>query len=170
MTNKQLDPKNKQEVIDFLNSEFSGIKVEDLSDILEDGIDNSVDFGERQSMELLLDSLNDVGSFRLDGDPIDGDDSFLRLQEVFENLHYDNGLPLSGLNYPEQNPTKENNFFDHYDRDQDFGSFFDEFPVKEFKFDRKGDLYIVLDVTYKKLFEYCKSMYEGSSWEHDFQY
>ena len=75
MTNKQLDPKNKQEVIDFLNSEFSGIKVEDLSDILEDGIDNSVDFGERQSMELLLDSLNDVGSFRLDGDPIDGDDS-----------------------------------------------------------------------------------------------
>ena len=31
MTNKQFDPKNKQEVIDFLNSEFSGIKVEDLT-------------------------------------------------------------------------------------------------------------------------------------------
>ena len=164
----QLDVNNKQEVIKFLNSKFSGMEVDELRELLERVLRRPGNPNQKQVIKLLSESMENVEFFRLSGDPIDGQDAFLRLKEVFENLHYDNGLPLSGLNFPEQNPTEENDYFEHFDRTDEFWTYFDNFPVKEFKFDSKGNLIGILDLTYEDLFELCKDEYDGSSWEHDF--
>ena len=166
----QLDVNNKQEVIKFLNSKFSGMEVEELKENLEDIFYRPSNPNQKQVIKLLSESMENVEFFRLSGDPIDGPDAFLRLKEVFENLHYDNGLPLSGLNFPEQKPTEENDYFEHFDRIDEFWTYFENFPVKEFKFDSKGNLIGILDITYEDLFELCKDEYEGSSWEDDFGY
>ena len=164
----QLDVNNKQEVIKFLNSKFSGMEVEELRELLERVLRRPGNPNQKQVIKLLSDSMEKVEFFRLSGDPINGSDVFLRLKEVFENLHYDNGLPLSGLNFPKQNPTEENDYFEDFDRTDEFWSYFDNFPIKEFKFDSKGNLVGILDLTYEDLFELCKDEYDGSSWEDDF--
>lgn len=164
----QLDVNNKQEVLKFLNSKFSGMEVEELSELLERTLRRPGNPNQKQVIKLLFDSMGKVEFFRLSGDPIDGPDVFLRLREIFKKLHYDNGLPLSGLNFPEQNPTEENDYFEDFDRTDELWSYFDNFPFKEFKFDSKGNLVGILDITYEDLFELCKDEYEGSSWEQDF--
>lgn len=165
----QLDVNNKQEVIKFLNSKFSGLEVDELSELLERTLHRPGNSNQKQVIKLLFDSMEDVEFYRLNGDPVNGpEDAFLRLQDVFKNLHYDNGLPLSGLNFPEQNPTEENDYFEHFDRIDEFWSYFNNFPIKEFKFDTNGRLRGILDLTYEDLFELCEDEYEGSSWEHDF--
>ena len=164
----QLDVNNKQEVIKFLNSKFSGMEVEELIENLGRMFHRPGNPNQKQVIKLLAESMENVEFFRLKGDPIDGPDAFLRLKEVFKNLHYDNGLPLSGLNFPEQNPTEENDYFEDFDRTDELWSYFEGFPIKEFKFDGKGNLIGILDLTYEDLFELCKDEYEGSSWEQDF--
>lgn len=94
-------------------------------------------------------------------------DAYMRIKDIMETLHYDNGLPLSGYNYPEENPTEWNDYFDHYDRDQDFWGFYWDYPIYSFVTDGK-DIYMKIDCSLTELRNILTEYYDGVSWEHDF--
>jgi hypothetical protein len=94
-------------------------------------------------------------------------DAFMRIYNIMETLHYDNGLPLSGYNYPEENPTEWNDYFDHYDRDQDFWGFYYDEEIYNFVTDGK-DIYMRVNISLSDLRDYLINAYSGASWDHDF--
>ena len=94
-------------------------------------------------------------------------DAYQRISEIMQTLHYDNGLPLTGYNHPEDNPTKWSDFFEHYDRDQDFWGFYWDYETYNFCTDGK-DIYMRLDCSVADLQDCLIDMYDGASWEHDF--
>lgn len=106
-------------------------------------------------------------SLLLKGTKLGKDDAWGRLNDIMETLHYDNGLPLTGLNYPADNPTEWNDFFVHYDRDQDFWSFFESDTIYNFVTDGTN-IFIRLDLSLSELRDELTKMYDGASWDHDF--
>lgn len=94
-------------------------------------------------------------------------DAYQRIVDIMETLHYDNGLPLTGYNYPEDKPTQWNDFFEHYDRDQDFWGFYWDYEIYNFCTDGK-DIYMRIDCSLADLRDCLTDMYDGASWEHDF--
>jgi hypothetical protein len=94
-------------------------------------------------------------------------DAYIKISNIMEDLRYDNGLPLSGVNYPKDNPTQWNDFFDHYDRDQDFWGFYWDYPVYNFTPDGTS-IYVRVDCSLSELRGYLTEAYEGASWNHDF--
>ena len=94
-------------------------------------------------------------------------DAYKQMSDIMETLHYDNGLPLSGYNYPAENPTEWNDYFEHYDRDQDFWEFYLDEDIYGFVTDGK-DIYIKVDVSWVDLRNCLANSYDGASWEHDF--
>ena len=94
-------------------------------------------------------------------------DAFARFYDIMETLHYDNGLPLSGYNYPKDKPTEWNDYFTHYDRDQDFWSFYESETIYNFVTDGKS-LFIRVDLSLAELKDELIYLYDGASWDHDF--
>jgi hypothetical protein len=90
-----------------------------------------------------------------------------RISDIMETLHYDNGLPLTGYNYPKDNPTEWHDFFEHYDRDQDLWGFYWDDEVYNFCTDGKG-IYVRIDYSLSDLKSCLEVNYDGASWEHDF--
>ena len=101
------------------------------------------------------DSLNSCDSVRL----LTGENGFSSIDEIMRTLHYDNGKPLT---------TDEYNYFEHYDRDQDYWSFFCDVEIDHIELTSDGDLLLVVKMTYKQLRSILKRWYDGSEWEHDF--
>lgn len=66
----QLNVNNKQEVIKFLNSKFSGMEVEELRELLERVLRRPGNPNQKQVIKLLSESMENVEFFRLSGDPI----------------------------------------------------------------------------------------------------
>lgn len=103
--------------------------------------------------------------------PIDSDTDVKELLYDFMSTHtYDNGLPLTGLNYPPENPVEEHDYFEHYDRDQDLeevSGLYDE--IERVFYDEDNDeVNIVVNMT-KEMYETdWFETYQGSSYEHDF--
>lgn len=93
--------------------------------------------------------------------------AFQRIVDIMETLHYDNGLPLIGYNYPEDNPTEWHDYFEHYDRYQEFGVFYWDYEIYNFCTDGK-DIYMRVDCSVANLRDCLTDMYDGVSWEHDF--
>ena len=81
------------------------------------------------------------------------------INDIMETLHYDNGKPLTCDEY---------DYFDHYDRDQDFWEFYEDELIDHFELDKGGNLIRVLVKTEEELKDLLTEMYDGSSWEHDF--
>jgi hypothetical protein len=82
----------------------------------------------------------------------------MQITKIMETLHYDNGKPLSCDEY---------NYFDHYDRDQDFFGFFEYEYIYDFITDGK-DLYVRVDMSFDDLEDKLRYNYDGASWDHDF--
>ena len=104
--------------------------------------------------EGVFDSLNNCDSIRL----LTGENGFSSIDEIMRTLHYDNGKPLT---------TDEYNYFDHYDRSQEYWDFFGGEEIDHFELE--GDeLVEVVKLTYKQVRNILTNWYDGSSWEHDF--
>ena len=79
--------------------------------------------------------------------------------DIMETLHYDNGKPLVCDEY---------NYFDQYDRDQDFWGYYEGEVIDHFELDKDGNLMQILVMTKEDLTESFTIAYDGASWEHDF--
>ena len=88
-----------------------------------------------------------------------GRNGYMVISDIMETLHYDNGKPLSCDDY---------DFFDHYDRDQDFWSFYEDVVIDHFELDEDGNVIQVVVMTKEELTDILTDWYDGSSWEHDF--
>lgn len=103
--------------------------------------------------------------------PSDSDKNVKDLLYDFMSSHtYDNGLPLTGLNYPPDNPDEEHDYFEHYDRDQDLeivSGLEDE--IKKIVYDEKYNVFnVIVNVTVEEYESSWYETYQGSSYEHDF--
>ena len=87
------------------------------------------------------------------------EDGYSCIDNIMRTLHYDNGKPLT---------TDDYNYFEHYDRDQDFWGFYNDELVDHFELDKDGNLICVMIMSEEDLRDYLTEMYDGSSWEHDF--
>lgn len=136
----------------------TGAEFQDLYDNLrESGRDYS----------LIEDCFCNCSNVLLKGTRVGSADAYQRIYDIMETLHYDNGLPLTGYNYPAENPTQWGDFFEHYDRDQDFWGFYWDYPIYNFTTDGK-DIYMRIDCSVADLRNYLTDAYDGASWEHDF--
>ena len=81
------------------------------------------------------------------------------ITDIMETLHYDNGKPLVCDEY---------NYFDQYDRDQDFWGYYEGEVIDHFELDEVGNLMQILVMTKEDLTESLTMAYDGASWEHDF--
>lgn len=93
--------------------------------------------------------------------------AYARICDIMETLHYDNGLPLSGYNYPKDNPTEWYDYFEHYDRDQDLWGFWWDEEIYNFVTDGKN-IYMRVNWSLADLRASLIAAYDGASWEHDF--
>ena len=87
------------------------------------------------------------------------EDAFGVIIDIMETLHYDNGKPLVGDDY---------NYFDQYDRDQDFWGFYEDELIDHFELDKDGNLILVMVMNKDELTDKLTDMYDGASWDHDF--
>ena len=131
-------------------SEFRGM--------IDDIIENSEE--EQESVEfwnIVQESLSGVGSLFIYD--VKDEDGYVVINDIMETLHYDNGKPLSCDDY---------NYFDQYDRDQDFWSFYEDELIDHFELDKDGNLILVMVMNKEELTDKLTDMYDGSSWDHDF--
>ena len=87
------------------------------------------------------------------------EDAYLVIIDIMGTLHYDNGKPLVGDDY---------NYFDNYDRDQDFWGFYEDAIISHFELDKDGNLMQILVMTKEDLTDSLTDAYDGASWEHDY--
>ena len=87
------------------------------------------------------------------------EDAYGVIIDIMATLHYDNGKPLVGDDY---------NYFDQYDRDQDFWGYYEGEVIDHFELDAVGNLMQILVMTKEELTDKLTDMYDGASWEHDF--
>ena len=106
---------------------------------------------------IVLESLSDVGSLFIYD--VRDEDGYMVINDIMETLHYDNGKPLSCDDY---------NYFDHYDRDQDYWGFYEDELIDHFELDKDGNLILVMVMNKEELTDKLTDMYDGSSWDHDF--
>ena len=84
---------------------------------------------------------------------------FTVIYDIMETLHYDNGKPLVCDEY---------DYFDQYDREQDFWGFYEDELIDHFELDKDGNLIQVMVMNKEELTDILTDWYDGSSWEHDF--
>lgn len=133
-----------------LSNRYSGKTFADFSDDLQDS-----------EIDLHFDKICPIDS------KTDLHDS---LYNLMTKLTYDNGLPLTGMNYPPENPTQWNDYFTHYDRMDDFNSIGCDEDIFGFFYDEENDVYgvQVSGTTEEWEYEWTES-YDNSSYEHDFK-
>ena len=103
-------------------------------------------------------AINTTGLTLLRDGKIGDPSAHMQIKNIMKTLHYDNGEPLS---------TDEYDYFDHFDRYQDFGGFFEDELIYDFITDGK-DLYVRIDMSFDELEEQLRYTYDGASWDHDF--
>ena len=87
------------------------------------------------------------------------EDAYSVITDIMETLHYDNGKPLVCDEY---------NYFDNYDRDQDYWGYYEGEVISHFELDEIGNLMQILVMTKEDLTDSLTMAYDGASWEHDF--
>ena len=107
--------------------------------------------------EVVQESLSDTGSLFLYD--VKDKNGYAVINDIMETLHYDNGEPLTCDDY---------NYFDHYDRDQDFWGFYEDELIDHFELDKDGNIIQILVMNKDELTGILTDMYDGSSWDHDF--
>jgi hypothetical protein len=92
------------------------------------------------------------------------------LDYAFQHTYYNNGKPLTGYNDPDDS-TVWHDYFEHYDRDQDYGDFFfgDRITDLSFSLSRGNDLTVYFDFSSKDLIQYIQNEYGNADYDHDFR-
>ena len=85
--------------------------------------------------------------------------AFIVIYDIMETLHYDNGKPLICDEY---------DYFEQYDRDQDFWGYYEGEVISHFELDNFGNLMQILVMTKEELTDALTMAYDGASWDHDF--
>lgn len=100
----------------------------------------------------------------------DGSPAYEALDVAFQKATYDNGKPLTGYNDP-KDPKEWHDYFEHYDRDQDYDSIFDDERVTRISYviGSKTDLALFFDFTSDQLIAWVDREYSGAEYAHDFK-
>jgi hypothetical protein len=100
----------------------------------------------------------------------DGEPAYKVLDEAFQKATYDNGKPLTGYNDPED-PQLWHDYFEHYDRDQDYDSIFNDDRVTKVSYiiGDKLSLKLFFDFTSDQLTAWVANEYGGAEYAHDFK-
>ena len=96
----------------------------------------------------------------------DGKSAYKVLDEAFKQATYDNGKPLSGYNDP-NDPAVWHDYFEHYDRDQDYDTIFDEDRVIKLAVNN-NEVQAYFEFTEAQLMNWVKQEYGNSPYDHDF--
>lgn len=145
----------------ILTKIFKGVTTGEAINLLDELKARGVD------CPLLRDCFTLADNIILKGTRAGSTDATGQISNIMETLHYDNGLPLSGYNYPEDNPTEWNDYFSHYDRDQDLWGFWWDEEIYNFTTDGK-EIFMRVNWSFADLRSYLIDAYSGVSWNHDF--
>ena len=157
MKNGKFEKEDLKELNEFYK-ENGPMTCSEFREMIEDIIKNSEETQESvEFWNIVLESLSEVGSLFIYD--VKDEDGYMVINDIMETLHYDNGKPLSCDDY---------DYFDQYDRDQDFWSFYEDELIDHFELDKDGNLILVMVMNKEELTDKLTDMYDGSSWEHDF--
>ena len=157
MKNGKFEKKDLKELNEFYE-ENGPMTCSDFREMIDDIIENSEE--EQESVEfwnVVQESLSEVGSLFIYD--VKDEDGYMVINDIMETLHYDNGKPLSCDEY---------DYFDQYDRDQDYWGFYEDELINHFELDKDGNLILVMTMNKEELTDKLTDMYDGSSWDHDF--
>ena len=157
MKNGKFEKKDLDELNKFYE-ENGPMTCSDFRGMIDDIIENSEE--EQESVEfwnIVQESLSEVGSLFIYD--VKDEDGYMVINDIMETLHYDNGKPLSCDDY---------NYFDQYDRDQDFWGFYEDELIDHFELDKDGNIIQIMVMNKDELTDILTDMYDGSSWNHDF--
>ena len=158
MKNGKFEKKDLDELNEFYKNS-GAMTCSEFRGMIDDIIENSEE--KQESVEfwnIVQESLSDVGSLFIYD--VKDEDGYMVINDIMETLHYDNGKPLSCDDY---------NYFDQYDRDQDFWGFYEDELIDHFELDKDGNLILVMVMNKEELTNKLTDMYDGSSWDHDFE-
>ena len=157
MKNGKFEKEDLKELNEFYK-ENGPMTCSEFREMIEDIIENSEETQESvEFWNIVLESLSEVGSLFIYD--VKDEDGYMVINDIMETLHYDNGKPLSCDDY---------DYFDQYDRDQDYWSFYEDVVIDHFELDKDGNVIQVVVMTKEELTDILTDWYDGSSWEHDF--
>ena len=151
------------------NGKFEKKDLDDLNEIYKNNgpmtcgefvefVDEEVDQSKKPEFwEVIQESISDTETLFLYD--VRDKDGYSSINDIMETLHYDNGEPLTCDDY---------NYFDHYDRDQDFWGFYEDELIDHFELDKNGNLIQIMVMNKDELTDILTDMYDGSSWDYDF--
>ena len=136
--------------------------IEDFRDMVDEMIEWSE--GDSEEDQEAVEFWTAVRDVTTDADSIflydvKDEDAYSVITDIMETLHYDNGKPLVCDEY---------NYFDQYDRDQDFWGYYEGEVIDHFELDKDGNLMQILVMNKEELTDALTEAYDGASWEHDF--
>ena len=151
--------------LDSLNAFYKNngaMTVEDFRDMVDELAewsegDSEEDKEDVEFWNTVRETTTDAGSLFLYD--VKDEDAYSVITDIMETLHYDNGKPLVCDEY---------NYFDQYDRDQDFWGYYEGEVIDHFELDKDGNLMQILVMTKEELKDSLTMAYDGASWEHDF--
>ena len=161
MKNGKFEKKDLKALNEFYKN--NGVmSIEDFRDMVDEMIEWSEGDSEedQEAVEFwtaVQEVTTDAGSIFLYD--VKDEDAYSVITDIMETLHYDNGKPLVCDEY---------NYFDNYDRDQDYWGYYEGEVISHFELDKNGNLMQILVMTKEDLTDALTEAYDGASWEHDF--
>ena len=161
MKNGKFEKKDLKALNEFYKNN-GAMTVEDFRDMVDEMIewsdgDSEEDQEAVEFWSAVQEVTTDAGSIFLYD--VKDEDAYSVIIDIMGTLHYDNGKPLVGDDY---------NYFDQYDRDQDFWGYYEGEVIDHFELDNWGNLMQILVMTKEDLTDSLTDAYDGASWEHDF--
>ena len=161
MKNGKFEKKDLKALNEFYKNN-GAMTVEDFRDMVDEMIEWSEGDSEedQEAVEFwsaVQEVTTDAGSIFLYD--VKDEDAYSVITDIMETLHYDNGKPLVCDEY---------NYFDNYDRDQDYWGYYEGEVISHFELDEIGNLMQILVMTKEDLTDSLTMAYDGASWEHDF--
>ena len=161
MKNGKFEKKDLKVLNEFYKNN-GAMTVEDFRDMVDEMIEWSEGDSEedQEAVEFwsaVQEVTTDAGSIFLYD--VKDEDAYSVITDIMETLHYDNGKPLVCDEY---------NYFDNYDRDQDYWGYYEGEVISHFELDEIGNLMQILVMTKEDLTDSLTMAYDGASWEHDF--
>ena len=161
MKNGKFEKKDLKALNEFYKNN-GAMTVEDFRDMVNEMIEWSEGDSEEDQKAVefwsaVQEVTTDAGSIFLYD--VKDEDAYSVITDIMETLHYDNGKPLVCDEY---------NYFDNYDRDQDYWGYYEGEVISHFELDEIGNLMQILVMTKEDLKDSLTMAYDGASWEHDF--
>ena len=161
MKNGKFEKKDLDSLNEFYKNN-GAMTVEDFKDMVYELAEwsegeSEVDKEDVEFWNAVREATTDAGSLFLYD--VKDEDAYIVIIDIMETLHYDNGKPLVCDEY---------NYFDQYDRDQDFWGYYEGEVIDHFELENWGNLMQILVMTKEDLTDSLTDAYDGASWEHDF--